>query len=103
MGQLGELLALHDEFVQRKIQVVAVSNEETSMRAHRGVKAQLSGEPPFPVLADMHRAQTQAYDRTTAYYLDKRGRVRQVFPMEIYARPSSWFFLNEIDRLRKDG
>ena len=102
MQQLGELQGLVGEFRQRRVQVVAVSTEETTMRAHRGVLAQLEGEPSFPILADLQRAKTAAYERTSAYFIDRRGRIRQIFPMEIYARPPWWAILNEIDRLRAE-
>ncbi|MFT5292505.1 MAG: hypothetical protein ACI8QS_000860 [Planctomycetota bacterium] len=57
--------------------------------------------PAFPILADLNREKTVMFDRTTAYYIDKKGVVRQVFPMLIHSRPSLDAILGEIDRLNR--
>ena len=41
------------------------------------------------------------FDRTTAYFIDSEGVVRQVFPMLIHSRPSWDAILGEIERLTR--
>jgi hypothetical protein len=59
----------------------------------------MGGDPPFPLVADVGREQTERYEQTTAYLVDADGVVRQVFPMLTYARGSVRAILREVDRL----
>ena len=78
--------------------VVALSQEDkstdTASKILEGIDA-----PRFDVVFDLEREVTQAYDRTNAYLIGKDGKVAQIFPMLIHARPSWNAILSEIDRL----
>lgn len=95
---------MYDELEARDTVVVAVSQEEKELSEERygPFLAKLEPYPRFDVLVDVQREVTSAYDRTTAYLIDKEGRVRQIFPMIIHARPSWRALLPEIDRLAED-
>lgn len=67
-----------------------------------GVLQRARSEPfPFEVVADLDRQISHGYDRTTAYLIDKRGVVRQVFPMLIHFRPSWKAVLGEVEKLAR--
>lgn len=55
----------------------------------------------FRMGVDVQRAKTTAYDRTTAYFIDARGIVRQIFPMIIHARPSGSILRDEVAAILK--
>lgn len=78
--------------------VVAVSQEDTALEDFAAMPARFPNRA-FPILADLNRAETEAYDRATAYLIDKEGVVRQVFPMIIHARPSWRVVLDEVARI----
>lgn len=78
--------------------VVAVAQEDKSLEEHGRILKKLKA-PPFDVVADLNREITTTYDRTTAYLIDKKGVVRQVFPMLIHARPSWDAIVGEIEAL----
>jgi len=90
---------LSDEFTRRNVAVVAVSQEDTDLVSHGKMAARFEPAPWFHIVADLNYEKTQAYDRTTAYFVDKQGIVRQVFPMMIHHRPSWDAILHEIDRI----
>jgi len=91
---------MYDAFEQRGVAVIAVSQEESNLQKHGLLPDRIKPKPRFPVVADLNRAVTKRYDRTTAYLIDKSGIVRQVFPMLIHSRPSWEPVLHEIDRLK---
>ena len=104
MVQLGELQALIEEFEARDTVVVTIANEEDSLESNLAVRDHLGGEDPrFVSLVDLEDRSGESMERTTAYFVDATGRVRQVFPMEIYARPPWWSILNEIDAILAEG
>lgn len=92
---------MYEELVDRDTIVIAVSQEdkEVNEEQYRSFLARLQPVPYFDVLVDANREATAAYDRTTAYLIDKQGTVRQIFPMIIHSRPSWRAFLPEIERL----
>ncbi len=98
MEQLGELRDLYDEFKDRKVAVIGVSNEERNLMAHTNVIGELGFLPEWDLVTDIGYRHN-SFARTTAYLLDTDGVVRQVFPMEIYDRPPWWAILNEVDRI----
>jgi len=100
MLQLGELHEMSEELASRELEVIALSNEEAEIGAHRKVLSHFDSTPSFPLLADISYETTRSYERTTAYYIDPKGKIAQVFPMEIYNRPPWHALFNEIDRLR---
>ncbi len=90
------------EFEARDVAVIAIAQEDKDLESHARFLKGFGGTPPFDIVADLDRAETQAYDRTTAYFVDKEGVVRQVFPMIIHNRPSWSAILDEIDDLLAD-
>lgn len=99
MQQLGELHDMYAEVESRDFEVVAMANEEQSLLAHMKVLGEFDSLPPFPLAVDINRQRTEAYERTTAYLIDKQGVIQQIFPMEVYDRAPWWPLFNEIDRL----
>lgn len=98
MEQLGELRELYAEFEERDVAILGISSEERNMMDHANVIGELGFMPEWDLVTDIGYRH-DAYERTTAYFVERTGEVRQVFPMEIYDRPPWWAILNEIDRL----
>ncbi len=97
-------MQLHQDFEsleERNTQVVAISQEDTDLEKHAQFLQGLE-ERRFEIVADLGRSATEAYDRTTAYLIDREGVVRQVFPMLIHTRPDWGAITAEIDRLGLD-
>jgi hypothetical protein len=82
-------------------QALAVSQEDTAPDKAAAFLRGFEPAPAFPITADLQRGKTTALDRTTAYWVDAEGVVRQVFPMLIHSRPSLDAILGEIERLTK--
>ena len=99
MTQLGQLLDQYGEFTRRDKVVIAVSQEDKDLKSHGKIHQSLKGDVPFEIVADIGRKQTSMYKRTTAYFIDKSGTVREVFPMIIHARPSWSAILARMDEL----
>ncbi len=91
-----------DELAKRDTIVIAISQEGTDLAEEATfIKKGFEGGPRFEIGFDLNRSQTEAFDRTTAYLIDKQGVVRQIFPMTAYNRPSWWALLGSIDELNK--
>ena len=90
---------MYNEFIKRDVVVIAVAQEDTDLKSHGRFLKKFGSEPRFDIVADLNRKETSGYDRTTAYLIDKKGVVRQVFPMLIHSRPSWRAILNEVDRV----
>ncbi len=90
---------MYDEVEKRETVVIAIAQEDKDLKSHGKIYSRFKPAPRFDFVADVNRAQTQAYKRTTAYLIDKKGIVRQIFPMLIHHRPSWRALLNEIDRM----
>lgn len=90
---------MYDEFKTRDTVVIAVAQEDKDIKSHAKLLNKFKPAPRFDIVADFERAQTKAYKRTTAYLIDKKGVVRQIFPMLIHNRPSWHAVVNEIDRI----
>ena len=90
---------MYDEFEKRDTVVIAVAQEDKDLKTHGQILANFKPTPRFDVVADLRHGSLKYYDRTTAYFIDKQGVVRQVFPMIIHARPGWKAILNEIDRI----
>jgi len=90
---------MYDEFEKRNTVVIAVSQEDTDLVSHAKFLKRFEKTPRFDIVADINREKTRRYDRTTAYLIDKKGIVRQVFPMIIHERAPWWAVLHEMDRL----
>ena len=92
---------MYDEFVALDTVVVALSQEDQSLEPYGPFLARFGDDGPrFEIVCDLGREETPAYDRTTAYLIDKAGRVREIFPMIIHARPSWKIVLREVLELR---
>ena len=89
------------EFEKRDIHVIAIAQEDTDLESHGKFPQSFDPPAPFDIVADLGREGTESYDRTTTYFIDKKGVVRQVFPTIIHARPSWKAVLSEVDRLLK--
>lgn len=90
---------MYGEFTKRDTVVVAVSQEDKDLESHGKFLKNFKPKPLFEIVADLDRKVTQSYDRTTAYLIDKKGIVRQVFPSLIHTRASWRAILNEIDAM----
>lgn len=90
---------MYDEFTSRDTVVIAVAQEDTDLKSHGRFLRKFKGSPPFDIVADIDRKDTPRYDRTTAYLIDKKGIVREIFPMLIHQRASWEAILHEIDKL----
>jgi len=90
---------MYEEFTKRDTVVIAIAQEDADLKTHGQFLKKFSTPPSFDVVADIGRKETQRYDRTTAYFIDKKGIVRQVFPMLIHSRPTMAALLSEVDRI----
>ena len=66
---------MYDAFTQRDTVVIAVAQEDTALKAHAKFLKTFGSGPPFDIVADLNRKKTTAYDRITAYLIDKHGKV----------------------------
>ena len=90
---------MYDEFTELDTVVIAVAQEDKNLKTHAQFLKNFGDGPPFDIVADIKRKKTPRYDRTTAYLIDKKGVVRQIFPMLIHSRPSWNAILHEVERL----
>ena len=90
---------MYAEFEARDTVVVALSQEDVDMAKASEMGTRFDPKPRFDLVHDLERKETLAYDRTTAYLIDKKGVVRQIFPMIIHARPSWQVVLKEVDAM----
>ena len=90
---------MFDEFEALDTAVIAVAQEDKSLAEFGQMVDKLGPDLPFEMVADLDREATPAYDRTTAYLIDKQGVVREIFPMIIHARPSWKVIRREVEAL----
>jgi len=90
---------MYDELEKRNTVVIAVAQEDKDLKSHGRILSSFGGKTPFDIVADIGRKQTQRYDRTTSYLIDKHGVVREIFPGLIHMRPTWKAVLNRIDAL----
>ena len=88
---------MYQQFEDLETQVIAISQEDTDLDKAAQMAERV--EAPFDILFDLDRKHSGEFDRTTAYLIDKRGIVREVFPMIIHARPSWEIILREVERM----
>ena len=91
---------MQDAFADRGFSIIALSQEDKEMDSAVRFLKGWTPEPEFPIVADFNRAVTAPYDRTSAFLIDDKGVVRQVFPMLIHMRATAGSILREIDRLQ---
>lgn len=94
---------MYDEFTGRDTIAIAVSQEDKNLDSAAGFLKHFKPAPPFDILADFERSKTPRYDRTTAYLIDKKGVVRQIFPMLIHHRANWKAILGEVDRINESS
>ena len=91
-----ELRELAELFAGQDVSILGVSQEDDDLDKARRMHASLGGgELPLELAFDLGREATDAFDRTTAYLIDRDGIVQQVFPMIIHSRPSGVVLLKE--------
>ena len=93
---------LYDEFTKLDTTVIAIAQEDKTLKTHARFLKNFGDGPAFDIVADLKRKNTKRYDRTTAYLIDKEGVVRQIFPMLIHSRPSWRAILHEVELLAGD-
>ena len=75
---------MYDEFTELDTVVIAVAQEDKNLKTHAQFLKNFGDGPPFDIVADIKRKKTPRYDRTTAYLIDKKGVVRQIFWAHVY-------------------
>lgn len=76
---------------------VAIAQEDKTLEDFAKAASRFDGS--FSLVADLNREQTKFIDRTTAYLVDKKGVVREIFPMTIRARPSWKVIIGEVQKM----
>lgn len=89
---------MYSRFDALDIMVVAVAQEDKDLESHGKMTAQFP-DRPFEIVADMDRAGTERYERTSTYLIDREGIVRQVFPQVIHYRADWETIITECERL----
>ncbi len=88
-----------DEFAKRDVVAIAVAQEDKDLESHGRFHKSFRQPIPFEIVCDVDRKKTPHIDRTTIYWIDKRGVVREIFPAMIHMRPSWKAVLNRMDEL----
>jgi len=91
---------MYNEFDARDTVAIAIAQEDKDLETHAKFLTKFGSKPPFFIVADIGREQTQRYDRTTTYLIDKKGVVREVFPGTVRTRPNWKAVLNRMDELK---
>jgi len=87
------------EFARRDAVAIAIAQEDKDLESHGRFLGSFGADRPFEIVADLNRAKTTTYHRTTTYLIDKKGVVREVFPAMIHMRPDWRAVLNRMDEL----
>lgn len=90
---------MYDELEQRDTVVVALSQEDVEFGKAAEMASRFQPKPRFEMVHDLERKESLAFDRTTAYMIDKEGVVREIFPMIIHSRPSWQIVVKELDKM----
>ncbi|MBT8485095.1 MAG: hypothetical protein KJO43_05915 [Phycisphaerae bacterium] len=90
---------MYDAFEALDVQVIAVAQEDKDLASHGKFHSAFKPAPRFEIVADLSRAETGRYGRTTTYLIDKTGIVRQVFPQLIHHRAAWESILGETRRV----
>ena len=90
---------LHDDFAALNTVIVAVAQEDKDLESHGKFRSKFKPEPRFEIVADLDRAVTTGYERTTTYLIDREGVVRQIFPNLIRHRASWDAILREVRKI----
>lgn len=87
--------------MKRNVQVIAIAQEEADVESHRKIwkhAVDYDGHI-FELLADIGHEKTKMYHQTTAYLIDRKGIIRQIFPMTVRDRGSWKAILEQVDTL----
>jgi len=79
--------------------VIAVAQEDKDLESHGRFLNRFDSPPPFEIVADLDRVNTDQYKRTCTYFIDQDGVVRQVFPQLIHYRADWSAILGEVQQL----
>ena len=79
----------YDEVEALDAIVIAIAQEDRDLESHGKFYKHFKPKPRFELAADFSRAETQRYERTSTYLIDKEGVVRQIFPQLIHHR-ANW-------------
>ena len=83
--------------------VIAVAQEDKDLESHGKFLQRFESLPPFEIVADLGRADTDQYKRTCTYFIDRQGVVRQIFPQTIHYRVDWSAILAEVQRMTRDS
>jgi peroxiredoxin len=89
----------YGEFDKRETMVIAIAQEDTDLPSHGKLVKRFQPQPKFKIAADVDGKTLAHYDRTTAYLIDKNGKIREIFPMPIHVRPRWEAILSRIDEI----
>ena len=67
---------MYDDFESRDIVVIAIAQEDKDLESHAKFLQHFKPSPRFEIVADLNRAETSKYGRTTTYLIDKEGVVQ---------------------------
>lgn len=90
---------MYDSFEAANTVVVAVAQEDKDLESHGKFLQRFATPPPFEIVADLERVDTDQYKRTCTYFIDREGVVRQIFPQMIRHRADWSSILAEVKRL----
>ena len=93
---------MYDEVLSREAVTIAIAQEDTDRDSHAKFLSHFGGSPRFEIAYDVNREQTQKYERTSTYLIDRDGIVRQEFPSLIHHRPDWTSILGELDRMQRE-
>ena len=88
----------YDAFEARNVHVIGIAQEDPDLAAHAKILSRFDPPPRFDLVADLERAGTSRYRRTSTYLVDADGFVRQIFPNVVRHRADWGAILAEIDR-----
>ena len=93
---------MYDEFEAMDAVVIAIAQEDRDLESHGKFYDNFKPEPRFELCADFQRKDTQRYERTSTYLIDKQGVVRQIFPQLIHFRANWDAILREAKRVLEE-
>ena len=79
--------------------VIAIAQEDKDLESHGRFLNHFEPAPRFEIVADLNYQKTRDYGRTSTYFIDTNGIVRQVFPSTIRYRADWDAVLGEVRRL----
>ncbi len=93
---------MYDEVEAMDTVVIAIAQEDRDLESHGKFHRNFKPEPRFKLCADFQRKDTERYERTSTYLIDKQGVVRQIFPQLIHFRADWDALLRETRRVLEE-